>query len=60
MLLKIEQPGCDTCPLCRPMVGKQGFIVEDNTGRRVFPCSSHVRETLNAFLTTLRMVAAEA
>jgi hypothetical protein len=57
-LIEVDAPISWSEPYSR--VEKQGFIVEDNTGRRVFFCSSHVQETLNAFLTTPRMVAAEA
>lgn len=60
MVLLIDQPSREQCPLCRSAVEKAGFICQDDQGVRRHLCSLHVVELLRVILATLKTVDTEA
>jgi hypothetical protein len=60
MVLLIDKPNRDACPVCRSSVEKAGFICQDSEGVRRHLCSQHVIEILRVVLVPLRTAAVES
>lgn len=60
MVLLIDQPSREPCPLCRSAVERAGFTCQDNQGVRRHLCSMHVVELLRVVLAPLKAVETEA
>lgn len=60
IIIDLAHPARDRCPLCKCLIDKAGYPVEDDQGSRSFLCHRHLGELIAAGLGPLKTVAVEA